>query len=329
MRFVYVSLLLTFLCLSGCSDEGGKKKGSYLPSSNGNINSLQVVMPNEYWSESVGETVREYFAAPTDGLPQDEPLFSMRQLPPNAFEGFARNSRLFLYVNKGEKDTVIVKQNWYAKPQIGVSITAQNTDQLEEFIKDNHEAIIDVFKKSELKERQRRTNLSLLNLKGLSETFGIDLKVPSAYRIALATEEFYWLRKSLESGTTNIMVYQVPLDYIDEENVIGSIIQMRDTIGSRLLPVEDDSPFITEAAYAPYLQEVELDDKKAYESKGTWEVKDAFMGGPFINYAIEDKANNRYLIIEGFTHAPSVEKRDLQFELESILKTVKFIDNKE
>lgn len=329
MRFVYVSLLLTFLCLSGCSDEGGKKKGSYLPSSNGNINSLQVVMPNEYWSESVGETVREYFAAPTDGLPQDEPLFSMRQLPPNAFEGFARNSRLFLYVNKGEKDTVIVKQNWYAKPQIGVSITAQNTDQLEEFIKDNHEAIIDVFKKSELKERQRRTNLSLLNLKGLSETFGIDLKVPSAYRIALATEEFYWLRKSLESGTTNIMVYQVPLDYIDEENVIGSIIQMRDTIGSRLLPVEDDSPFITEAAYAPYLQEVELDNKKAYESKGTWEVKDAFMGGPFINYAIEDKANNRYLIIEGFTHAPSVEKRDLQFELESILKTVKFIDNKE
>ncbi len=329
MRFVYVSLLLTFLCLSGCSDEGGKKKGSYLPSSNGNINSLQVVMPNEYWSESVGETVREYFAAPTDGLPQDEPLFSMRQLPPNAFEGFARNSRLFLYVNKGEKDTVIVKQNWYAKPQIGVSITAQNTDQLEEFIKDNHEAIIDVFKKSELKERQRRTNLSLLNLKGLSETFGIDLKVPSAYRIALATEEFYWLRKSLESGTTNIMVYQVPLDYIDEENVIGSIIQIRDTIGSRLLPVEDDSPFITEAAYAPYLQEVELDDKKAYESKGTWEVKDAFMGGPFINYAIEDKANNRYLIIEGFTHAPSVEKRDLQFELESILKTVKFIDNKE
>ena len=31
----------------------------------------------------------------------------------------------------------------------------------ETFIKDNHEVIIDVFKK-ELKERQRRTNLSLL-----------------------------------------------------------------------------------------------------------------------------------------------------------------------
>ena len=326
MRFLYVSFILFSLLLSGCSDKEGQKRGTYLPSSNGNINSLQIVMPNEYWNESVGETLREYFAAPTDGLPQDEPLFSMRQIPPNAFEGFVRSSRLFLYVNKGEKDTVIVKKNWYAKPQIGVSITAKNTEQLETFIKDNHKVIIDVFKKEELKERQRRTNLSLLNLKGLKETFGIDLKVPSAYRIALATDEFYWVRKSLEAGTTNIIVYEVPLDYIEEDNVIGSIIKMRDEVGSALLPVEDDSPFITEQAYAPFLHEVEMDGKKAYESKGTWEVKGAFMGGPFLNYAIEDKANNRYLIIEGFTHAPTVAKRDLQFELESILKTLKFVD---
>lgn len=326
MRFLYVSLLFSFLFLSSCSDKEAQKQGAYLPSSNGNINSLQIIMPNDYWNESVGETLREYFAAPTDGLPQDEPLFSMRQIPPQAFEGFVRNSRLFLYVNKGEKDTVIVKRNWYAKPQVGVSITAKDPDQLETFIKDNHESIIEVFKKAELKERQRRTNLSLLKVPGLKESFGIDLKIPTAYRIALATDEFFWIRKSLESGTTNLIVYQVPMDYIEEDNVIGSIIKMRDEIGSKLLPVEDDSPFITEAAYAPYLQEVVLDGKKAYESKGTWEVKDAFMGGPFLNYAIEDKANNRYLIVEGFTHAPSVAKRDLQFELESILKTLKFVD---
>lgn len=326
MRIVYVLLILFSLLMSGCSDKESQEKGAYLPSSNGNINSLQIVMPNDYWNESVGETLREYFAAPTDGLPQDEPQFSMRQIPPNAFEGFVRSSRLFLYVNKGEKDTVIVKKNWYAKPQIGVSITAKNTDQLETFIKDNHEAIIDVYKKQELKERQRRTNLSLLKLNGLKETFGVDLKVPSAYRIALATEEFYWVRKSLEAGTTNIIVYQVPLDYIEEDNVIGSIIKMRNEVGSALLPVEDDSPFVTEEAYAPFLHEIELDGKKTYESKGTWEVKGAFMGGPFLNYAIEDKANNRYLIVEGFTHAPSVAKRDLQFELESILKTLKFTE---
>ncbi|HLS11268.1 MAG TPA: DUF4837 family protein [Flavobacteriaceae bacterium] len=326
MRFVYVSLVLLIFSFYSCSDKQGQERGAYLPTSNGNINSLQVVMPNDYWTGTVGETLREYFAAPTDGLPQDEPLFSMRQLPPQAFEGFVRNSRLFLYVNKGEKDTVIVKKNWYAKPQVGVSITAKSTEQLEIFLEDNHEVIIDVFKKAELKERQRRTNLSLLKLRGLKETFGIDMKVPSAYRIALATDNFYWVRKSLEYGTTNIIVYEVPLDYIKEDNIIGSIIKMRDEVGSALLPVEDDSPFITEAAYAPFLHEVELAGKKTYESKGTWEVQGAFMGGPFLNYAIEDKESNRYLIVEGFTHAPSVAKRDLQFELESIIKTLRFVN---
>src|SRR5699024_9394632 len=164
MRFVFVSLVLSLLLFNSCADKKGQERGAYLPSSNGNINSLQIVMPNEYWTGTVGETLRQYFAAPSDGLPQDEPLFSMRQLPPHEFEGFVRNSYLFIYVNKGEKDTVIVKKNWYAKPQVGVSITAKTTEQLEVFIEVNYEVIIDVFKKAELKERQRRTNLSLLKL---------------------------------------------------------------------------------------------------------------------------------------------------------------------
>lgn len=326
MRNITLGILFSLLFLSSCSNKEDGNKGAYLPSSNGNINNLQIVTPNEFWNDSIGEIIREYFAAPTDGLPQDEPLFSMRQLPPQAFEGFVRNSRLFLYVNKGEKDTVIVKQNWFAKPQIGVSITAKDEETLEFFIRSNQEVIIEAFKKAELKERQRRTNMSLLKMQGLKEAFGVDMKIPSAYRVALATEDFYWIRKNLEAGSTNIIIYEVPLDYIDEENVIGSIIKMRDEVGSKLLPVEDDSLFITEAAYAPYLNLVELDGRKAYESKGTWEIKGSFMGGPFLNYTIEDKANKRYLIVEGFTHAPSVAKRDLQFELESIIKTLNFVE---
>ena len=89
------------------------------------------------------------------------------------------------------------------------------------------------------------------------------------------------------------------------------------------LPVEDDGRFITEEAYAPFLFTAEIDGKPAYETKGTWEVKNQYIAGPFLNYAVRDEANNRYLILEGFTYAPSVEKRDLQFELESILKSAK------
>jgi len=47
------------------------------------------------------------------------------------------------------------------------------------------------------------------------------------------------------------------------------------------------------------------------------------MAGPFLNYTVIDKANNRLVVVEGFTYAPSINKRDFMFELEAILKTLK------
>ncbi len=98
---------------------------------------------------------------------------------------------------------------------------------------------------------------------------------------------------------------------------------MRDSVGIKQLPVEDEGQFVTEEAYAPYIKTTLVDTRFAYETKGTWEIKNQWMAGPFVNYAIRDVKNSRYLILEGFAYAPRVAKRDLQLELESILKSVR------
>jgi hypothetical protein len=82
---------------------------------------------------------------------------------------------------------------------------------------------------------------------------------------------------------------------------------------------------ITEKAYSPYFLQTQIDHKLTYETKGTWQLKNDFMAGPFINYAIKDHKNNRYLILDGFTYNPSKAKRDLVFELEAMMKSVVFI----
>jgi hypothetical protein len=46
---------------------------------------------------------------------------------------------------------------------------------------------------------------------------------------------------------------------------------------------------ITEEAYSPYFFKIKLDGKLTYEMKGTWELRNDFMSGPFINYAILDE----------------------------------------
>jgi hypothetical protein len=53
------------------------------------------------------------------------------------------------------------------------------------------------------------------------------------------------------------------------------------------------------------------------------------MSGPFVNYAIVDKTNNRVLFLEGFCYAPSKDKRDLMLELEAIIKSVRFLKKQE
>jgi hypothetical protein len=106
--------------------------------------------------------------------------------------------------------------------------------------------------------------------------------------------------------------------------LVNQIIKIRDSIGKVYIegPVEG-SYMVTENAYAPFIGETILDNKPTLETKGIWDVKKAFMGGPFVNYAIEDKINKRWVVIEGFAFAPSVEKRNYMLELESIIKSVK------
>ena len=81
-------LILIFIFSISCDSP----KSNYTPKSSGNINTLTVVMENSLWESSVGDVVRESFASEFLGLPQQEPIFSLKQMPFEAFSGFTRES---------------------------------------------------------------------------------------------------------------------------------------------------------------------------------------------------------------------------------------------
>ena len=159
----------------------------------------------------------------------------------------------------------------------------------------------------------------------IKKKFGATINIPSAYKYIIDEDKFFWIRKELPSGNTSILIYEVPITDIEKDtNIVSNIIQMRDTIGKKFIEGTLPNTFmVTEQAYAPYLFEITLDGKKTYETKGTWELKNDFMTGPFINYAIIDPTFNRVLVIEGFSYSPSHQERDLMLELEAIIKTVR------
>jgi len=322
-------LLLCPLFILGCKEEvketPKKKNQDAMAHSVGNINELSVVVENSLWKNQLGDTIRKYFGAEVPGLPQEEPLFFMRQIPPKAFSGMARKNRTFLWIKNDKESKISTLKNKFATPQLGIIISGPNKEEISRLIRERHESLVSMFKTVETKEKQRRIAKSLENIPQLKEKLGITLKVPSVYRIAKEEDTFFWIRKDVTNGSLNLLIYELPLGTINKDsNTVGSIIKMRDSIGKVKIPTEQVGHFITEEAYAPYLYETTLDDKFAYETKGTWEIKNRFMAGPFVNYAIEDTTNNRLVVLEGFIFAPSVMKRDFMFELEAIMKSIQF-----
>jgi hypothetical protein len=191
-------------------------------------------------------------------------------------------------------------------------------------IEKNAPKIIQTIKETEITENQRINSQSLLNSAIILSKFNISLKIPKGYLYVLQETNFVWLKKEIISGNTSLLIYQVPISSIKKDsNAIANIIKMRDSIGNLYISgTEPDTRMITEEGYAPYLFKIKLDGKETFETKGTWELKNDFMSGPFINYAIVDEERNRILVLEGFCYSPSKEERDLMHELESIIKSI-------
>ncbi|WP_228853117.1 DUF4837 family protein [Aegicerativicinus sediminis] len=318
-------VILAFLALMSCGKEKSKN-GRLLSSSSGNINSLSVVVDNLLWENNVGEAIREVIAAPVEGLSIDEPLFSINQMPPQVFSDFTTKSRIILLIKKGESPNTVIRKDVYAKPQTLVLITGNTDGEIINQLKNNADKIVDAYKKEEVKEQQRRISLSLFDIEPIKNNLGISIKFPTAYRIAKQEEDFFWIRKDIRNGTMDLMLYELPLDRIHlNDSVVKDIIRMRDSIGHQHIegPLEG-SYMITDEGYAPYKFDGTLDGHLVVITKGLWDVKNAFMSGPFVNYLIEDREQKRYLVAEGYVYAPSVDKRDNMFELESIIKSIKF-----
>ena len=323
------SLLKTALILIvsfnfSCNDNSSNQR--LLPASSGNINNLLVVIDNLLWEESIGESVRDIFAAPVQGLPNDEPLFSISQMPTQVFSGFATKNRIVLKIEKGKTSGTFIGEDTLAKPQTLVVVSGNTNKEIIDQLEMNAEKIISAFKSEEIKEKQRRINLSLFDSKPIQDQMGIDIKFPTAYRIATHDKNFFWIRKDINTGNMDFLIYEVPLNRIrkSDSTIVGDIIRMRDSIGKAHIQSSIEGAYmITEEAYAPYVFETIIDNKPTIETKGIWDMKNAFMSGPFLNYMIEDKVNKRYVVVEGYVFAPSVEKREHIFELEAILKSVK------
>jgi hypothetical protein len=264
------------------------------------------------------------YAYPAEGLPQQEPLFDLKQIPPEVFSGFAQSSRSVLWVGIRDQTNIRIDKNTYAQPQTTVVFTAPTPTALMEIIVSQSDEVIKTLRTQERAERLRRIRKSTFDKHGLDEKFGFTLTMPSAYKTFKKNETTSWFQREIQKGHINLLVTSTDYDedIVVKKNLEKIIIQ-HDSIGKAFIPGRlPNSYLITEKAYEPYIYSTTFGNKPALEIRGTWEVKGDFMAGPFLQYIINDKPNNRNIVLEGFVFAPSTAKRDYIFEIETVLRSL-------
>ncbi len=334
MKRILAFLILMVVVVScGKTKESKKENNDYLkPESTGRINHVIVVVSPDHWKGKIGQAFKELLEQPIPGLPQPEYLFNVSTIPPTAFTKMFQNSRNLLVLQLADREVFKTTKNKYALPQTIVELKAKTEAELVELIKTRGPEMIGVFRNEDLAsiQKENRQNKLVTKITALSN-LGVQMQIPNKYRVVMDTlGSFMWLRSHIAGGiavgdqTNNLIAYKVPM-FTSEEPILNQIIKNRDRIGKAFIRGnnEDTMYMITEAARTPVMKEVTIDGKKAYETRGTWEVFGAYNAGPFLNYSIIDEKDNSVLVVEGFNYAPSVNKRDFVFELEAILKTTK------
>ena len=316
----YLVVIFIVFFLQSCEDN----KVVYKPESSARINSITVVVDNDNWNNTIGDKIRNLYADEYEGLPQIEERFTLKQMPYEAFSGFSRSSRNIIFINKKSNPEFFFEVDKYARPQIYLEIKGNSIKSILEQIDKSKKEAINKFTNGEIEENKKRILKSPLKDTSAMEDFLIDMKMPSAYSLYKQDKNFIWYQKQIQKGHSNLIVTQLPSQKNIFDYNIPSVIKLRDSIGEIFLPGRNPESFmISEKEYLPYQKKVNYYGIKMLETRGTWEVKGDFMGGPFLNYLVEDKLNDRVLFIEGFVFAPSKRKRDNIIELEAIIKSLK------
>lgn len=327
MNKAHFLLLLVAIAITSCNSKEEKPVNE----TSGKTNEVSVIIDDQLWNGEVGDSMRNKFASPVLGLPQEEPIFTLNQYPVKLLEGFMTNSRNIIMVKKEAKSQFRIENNEYANPQVVVHISGETVQEILDTIQNNDSLIIAKIKESEIKVYQEKIKRdSLLDNAKIREKFNVQLKIPIKYKMVLHGKKFIWLKKEITSGNLSLIFYQIPFSSIkDNSNSVKRITHIRDSIGRIYIHgAVPRTRMVTEPAFSPYFSKTKIFNKLTFETKGSWELLNDFMSGPFINYAIVDQSNHRILVIEGFCYAPSKQKRDLMFELEAIIKSVQFLKNK-
>lgn len=297
----------------------------------GAASELVVVISKDAWGGASGELIRKSLAQPHVGLPQEEPLFDVIDVPHQAFTEIFKTTRNIVQTRISgnvKNEGVSFRDDVWAYPQATVTIQAKSAAKFEELYKANEEKILSYLLAAE-KERltmgyKKFYEKGVYNV--LNEDLGITMKVSPGFRISERGEDFIWLVYDTPKIQQGIIIYTLPYNS-DSIFTVKELVSARNQVLKANVPGPTEGSYMTTERRFQQVQNI-FEHNNNYSSgmRGLWKVQNDFMGGPYIALAELDATNQRVVVAFGYVYAPSKDKRNLLRQVEAMIYSMKFND---
>jgi hypothetical protein len=301
------------------------------------VGEVVVVINNSYWSSSAGEQIRKYFGRSQEGLPQEEAIFTLVNIPHSSFNGILQRHRVLLLVDiddkKYSKPAAVIKKNVWASNQVLLELTAPNEKSAYQLIEHNQEAFLAFIQNWEIQRMvhylEKNKDLSMTSL--LREKVGLSMAIPNGFSLAAEGLDFIWLKNEIQKpkgGSQHPVIKGLLIHSSDytHENMLKKayLMNKRDSLTKKYIPGGLKGSYMQIVPeYSPVMNVINLNEKYTVELRGLWNLNGDFMGGPFLSYTTVHESIHKVVTVEAFLYCPKFDKREYLRELEAILKSLK------
>jgi len=321
MKKISIALLISIIFYA-C----GNKK-DLLPNAAGKPGEVIVVVEKSVWNSSVGDALKSKLMDNYPALPQNESTFSLYPLPlANFSDIFQVNRNIIKITFNPNSDSALMRigHDRWAKPQLILEMIAKDIPRMTNLINLNADKIKEIFLNEE-RERLKQVYTKFREkslIAPIQKKYGIDLIIPSGYKLNLDTNNFMWISSETPYMSQGLFIYSLP--YTDTAIFNTSkLLSIRDSILKLYIPGPLPGSYMTtEHNFTPTEKRFELNKNFCYEIRGLWRVENDFMGGPFVNLSTVIK-NKNLVITEGYVYAPKDNKKTYIWQLEAILYSLK------
>lgn len=325
--FIYqLAVILAFVFFQSCSNEPVLHQNI-----SGKANELVIVISDDSWNGEPGELLRGTLAQPHVGLPQNEPLFDLVNVPHAGFKKIFRSTRNIIQTTISStvaEPSVTMKDDVWAYPQATVEIKAKNAQQFDELFNKNGNKILAYFLAA---ERERLTMnyekyYEKLVFNKLNTEMGVTMRVPPGFAITREKENCFWYKYETPEISQGILLYSIPYDS-DSTFTLNYLVAKNDSVLEINIPGPTAGSYMQiEKSLDQVFKITEHNKNYAAEMRGLWRLEGDFMGGPYILLAELDATNQRVVIAFGYVYAPSKNKRNLLQQVEAMIYSLKFND---